>query len=78
MFNHATLPSSNGIVDSVGMLADYLAFKNVSRSVGRGHWAMPPLSAEGALCDFSTASNRECFYRENVVGGRHPTRKSLQ
>ena len=30
----------------------------------------PPLGAEGALCDGSAPSNRECFYRENVVGGR--------
>ena len=49
-----------------------------------GHWAMAsPLGAEGALCDCSAPSNRECFCRENVVGGRprttkSPSEKSLQ
>ena len=35
-----------------------------------GHWAMPPLGAEGVLCDCSVPSNCECIYRENAVGGR--------
>ena len=40
------------------------------RGVGRGHWAMAPLDAEGALCDCSAPSSRECVYTENLVGGR--------
>ena len=44
----------------------------VIRDVVRGgsHWAMPTFGTEGALCDCSAPSNRECVYRENVVGGR--------
>ena len=30
---------------------------------------MPPLGAEGTLCDCSAPSNRECFYRENLKWG---------
>ena len=41
---------------------------NVDRGVGRGHWAMLPLGAEGALCDCSVPSNRKRVYRESVVG----------
>ena len=40
----------------------------------------PSLGAEGALCDCSAPSNRECVYKENVVGGRPPSNdeKSLR
>ena len=35
---------------------------------GEGHWAMAStLGAEGAPCGCSAPSNRECFYRENVI-----------
>ena len=46
------------------------------RGIGKGALGHPPLGTEGALCDCSAPSNRECVYRENEVGGRHPTTKS--
>ena len=53
---------------------DYKHHPMVSLTRGRrqealGH-AFPHLGVEGTLCDCSTPSNRECVYRENVVGGR--------
>ena len=43
----------------------------VTRGVGRGTgpWLPPHLSTAAALCDCSAPLNRECVYRENVVGG---------
>ena len=44
------------------------------RQRGGGHWVMTsPLGAEGALCDCSAPSNRECVYRENVGSKRAPS-----
>ena len=57
----------------------YHSTRLVIRDVGRGalgHGQSVPLGAEGALCDRSAPSNRECVYRENVVGGRPPTTQS--
>ena len=47
-------------------------YLHAARGVGRGgHWAMAPsLGDEGALCDCSAPSKRQCVYKENVVGGR--------
>ena len=43
-----------------------------------GHWAMPPpLGAEGALCDCSAPSNRECFTGK-LYSWRAPYEKLLR
>ena len=48
---------------------------NQGRRQGGGLGHGLPLGAEGALCDCSAPCNRECFYRENIVGGRQWRRR---